>query len=68
MLDKSSQRIQIMGVAAGAGNLLVSTVVFEESTPTPTSQLNRADATATKNFDFSFLFEFLWDLVFSAGA
>ena len=50
MLDKSSQRIQIMGVAAAAAtatNLLVSTVVFEESTPTPTSQLNGADATAT---------------------
>ena len=57
MLDKSSQRIQIMGVAAeriqimgvaaAAANLLVSTVVFEESTPTPTSQLNGADAPAT---------------------
>ena len=47
MLDKSSQRIQIMAVAAAAANLLVSTVVFEENTPTPTSQLNGADATAT---------------------
>ena len=56
MLDKSSQRIQIMAVAAAAANLLVSTVVFDESTPTPTTtgQLNGADAIATWIFFFSF--------------
>ena len=37
MVEKSSQRIQIMGVAAAAANLPVLTVVFEESTPTPTN-------------------------------